>query len=115
MAFSNQNPADASQPENSISESIEVNSSKEDELKDLLNLLVDLKIIDQTDKPSQHPKSEQQGMTSDHGDTIEQSDSSGHLEVPTIEPQTYLGSSSLHGVQEKEASAQESLSEHVVS
>ncbi|NEO01250.1 MAG: hypothetical protein F6K50_39340, partial [Moorea sp. SIO3I7] len=107
MAFSNQNPADASQPENSRSESIEVNSSTEDELKDLLNLLVDLKIIDHRDKPSQHPNSKQQGMTSDQGDTIEQSDSSGDLEVPAIEPQTDLGSSSLHGVQEKEALAQE--------
>ncbi|OLT58580.1 OmpA family protein [Moorena bouillonii] len=107
MAFSNQNPAEKHQPENSRSESIEVNSSTEDELKDLLNLLVDLKIIDHRDKPSQHPNSKQQGMTSDQGDTIEQSDSSGDLEVPAIEPQTDLGSSSLHGVQEKEALAQE--------
>ncbi|WP_424097364.1 OmpA family protein [Moorena producens] len=107
MAFSNQNPAEKHQPENSISDSIEVNSSTEDELKDLLNLLADLKIIDQTDKPSQHPKSEQQGITSDQGNTIEQSDSSGDLEVPAIEPQTGLGSSSLHRVQEKEALAQE--------
>ncbi|NEQ14308.1 MAG: hypothetical protein F6K44_10735, partial [Moorea sp. SIO3E2] len=107
MAFSNQNPADASQPENSRSESIEVNSSREGELKDLLNLLVDLKIIDQTVQPSQHPKSEQQGMTSDQADTV-QKYSFQDLEVPAIEPQTDRGSSSLPSrVQEKEPLAQE--------
>ncbi|NEP48540.1 MAG: OmpA family protein [Moorea sp. SIO3C2] len=108
MAFSNQNPAERHQPENSISESIEVNSSKEDELKDLLNLLADLKIIDHTDQPSQHPKSEQQGITSDQPDNIEQSHSSGDLEVRAIEHQIDHGINSRPPrVQEKEALAQE--------
>ncbi len=108
MAFSNQNPAERHQPENSISESIEVNSSPEDELKDLLNLLADLKIIDQTDQPRQHCNSEQQGMTSDQADTIEQSHSSGDLEVPAIEPQIDHGSSRRPSrVEEKELLAQE--------
>jgi len=107
VAFSNQNPADQHQPENSISDSIEVNSSTEDELKDLLNLLTDLKIIDQTDQPSQHPNSQQQGMTSDQADTIEQSHSSGDLEVLSLEPQTDRGSSNRpYRVQEKEPLAQ---------